>query len=611
MTEKKNKGFEYEIKLQAANQQLKATEQYLRANEQNLIQQNEFLNSILESVSYPFYVIDADNYTVKLANSAADFDPLSQDLTCYALTYNTSRPCCDVERRCPLKEVKKTKKPVIMEHIHYDKNGQVRNVEVYAHPIFDSKGNVSQIIKCHIDITNRKKAEKEKEDLAKFPSENPNPVLRITKDGKILYSNEASEQLLSKWSCEVGKKVPEKWRNLIVEAFASEKGTAAEEEVKDKVFLITIAPIKDTGYANIYASDITKRKKIENSLQNSEANLIKAQEVAHIGSWNLDLLTNKIVWTDENYRIFGIPNGTPMTYEKFLEVVHPEDRDYVNEKWNAATEGEPCYIEHRLLIGNEIKWAREKAELIFDDMGKPIGGVGITQDITSQKLAEEEIIEKQKQLQALATQLLLSEESERRRIAEGLHDDIIQPLTFLDVKLKTFLDSEVNSKLTNSYKRMRKIIRKLINDVHDFTFDLSYPVLYELGFEKAIKQWLNSKIKEKHGLKIIFKDDRRSKPLSDNMQIFLFKWTKELLVNVVKHAKATKVEISLAKDRDNIVVCVKDNGIGFSVKKTAGFGLLNIHDRIDHLGGCFEIESKRGCGTKVIITLPLKREEAI
>jgi PAS domain S-box-containing protein len=82
--------------------------------------------------------------------------------------------------------------------------------------------------------------------------------------------------------------------------------------------------------------DITMRVLAETALQSSEINLKKAQEVAHIGSWHLDLLDNNLVWTDENYRIFGIPKGSPLTYRKFLEIVHPEDRDYVDEKWRLA-----------------------------------------------------------------------------------------------------------------------------------------------------------------------------------------------------------------------------------------------------------------------------------
>ena len=109
--------------------------------------------------------------------------------------------------------------------------------------------------------------------LAKFPSENPNPVLRITKDGEVLYSNQAGELLLSKWESGIGKTVPEKWRNLIAEAFASGKGTEEEEEVKDKIFSLTIAPVKEAGYANLYARDITDHKRAQDDLQKAYARL--------------------------------------------------------------------------------------------------------------------------------------------------------------------------------------------------------------------------------------------------------------------------------------------------------------------------------------------------
>ena len=137
--------------------------------------------------------------------------------------------------------------------------------------------------------------------------------------------------------------------------------------------------------------DVTDIHQAREALQISQTSLVEAQEVAHIGSWNLDLLENNLIWTDENYRIFGIPKGTPMTYEKFLEVVHPEDREYVDKQWSAAIEGEPYDIEHRILIDNEVKWVREKAELRFDDKGNPINGFGITQDISEHKLAQLEI----------------------------------------------------------------------------------------------------------------------------------------------------------------------------------------------------------------------------
>ena len=122
-------------------------------------QHGAFLDLILESIPNPFYVIDVSDYTIKLANSAAQFGQLSKEATCYALTHKSDRPCCSGEHPCPLEEIKKTKLPMTVEHLHYDKDGNARNVEVHAFPIFDRHGNVSQIIESVLDITASKTAE--------------------------------------------------------------------------------------------------------------------------------------------------------------------------------------------------------------------------------------------------------------------------------------------------------------------------------------------------------------------------------------------------------------------------------------------------------------------
>ncbi len=124
-------------------------------------------------------------------------------------------------------------------------------------------------------------------------------------------------------------------------------------------------------------------------LQEIQKDLNRAQAVALTGSWRLDVQHDELLWSDENHRIFGIPRGTPMTYETFLASVHPEDREYVDRKWNAALEGEDYDIEHRIVVEDGVKWVREKAELEFDRQGMLKGGFGTTQDITERKQAEE------------------------------------------------------------------------------------------------------------------------------------------------------------------------------------------------------------------------------
>ena len=126
-------------------------------------------------------------------------------------------------------------------------------------------------------------------------------------------------------------------------------------------------------------------------LQEVQNDLNRAQAVAQTGSWRMDVQRNVLLWSKENHRIFGVPEGTTMNYETFLSCVHPDDREYVDHKWNMALQGEEYDIEHRIVAGNEVKWVREKAELEFDKQGMVKGGFGTTQDITERKKAEENL----------------------------------------------------------------------------------------------------------------------------------------------------------------------------------------------------------------------------
>lgn len=137
------------------------------------------------------------------------------------------------------------------------------------------------------------------------------------------------------------------------------------------------------------AHDITQMRHNEEELVKSRRTLQQAQAVAQVGSWTLDILADSLAWSDETYRIFGLPVGTPLTLETFVDCLHPDDRPMVLEAWNAALRGAPYDIEHRILVEGRTRWLRERAELEFSSAGKPLAGVGIVQDITNRKQAEE------------------------------------------------------------------------------------------------------------------------------------------------------------------------------------------------------------------------------
>lgn len=152
----------------------------------------------------------------------------------------------------------------------------------------------------------------------------------------------------------------------------------------------TVAPGYERSWSRVLVSvtDVTERKRAEKRLQANQYYLTKAQEIGMIGTWELDVQENILIWTDENYRIFGVPLGTELNYELFLNCVHPDDRDYVHESWSAGLDHMPYDIEHRIMVADEVKWVREKADVEFDSEGNPTVAIGVTQDITARKQAE-------------------------------------------------------------------------------------------------------------------------------------------------------------------------------------------------------------------------------
>jgi two-component system sensor histidine kinase/response regulator len=136
------------------------------------------------------------------------------------------------------------------------------------------------------------------------------------------------------------------------------------------------------------AHDITEMRNQEEALRESREALNRAQAVAHVGSWILDIAANRLEWSDECYRLFGLPPGTPMTIERFFACIHPDDRERVATAWQATLDGAAYDIEHRILAAGETRWVRERAIIERDADGKARRGLGTVQDITLRKQTE-------------------------------------------------------------------------------------------------------------------------------------------------------------------------------------------------------------------------------
>ena len=235
-------------------------------------------------------------------------------------------------------------------------------------------------------------------------------------------------------------------------------------------------------------------------------------------------------------------------------------------------------------------------------------------EISERRKIEQQLIEYQKQLQSLASELSLAEERLRRRIAIDVHDRIGQNLAISRIKIESLADSISSPKCNKTLNEIRDLMAQTIASTRSLTFELSPPVLYELGFEPAI-EWLVRQTRQQHSLSAEFENDGRPKPLDDNIRVLLFQAVRELLVNVVKHASAKKVTVSTRRVNNEIRVEVTDDGVGFDVSKlgssdhkTDGFGLFSIRERLSYISGRLDIESTPGGGTQVTLAAPIGHE---
>ena len=233
-------------------------------------------------------------------------------------------------------------------------------------------------------------------------------------------------------------------------------------------------------------------------------------------------------------------------------------------------------------------------------------------DVTKRKIADLKLLEYQEQLRSLASELSLAEEQERHNIAIGLHDQIGQTLSVLNMKLHSLRESITASDCAKQVDAIQEGLKQVIADTRSLTFELRPPILYELGLEAAL-EWLGEQFHRQQGLAWQFEDDGRPKPLGKDVKIVLFRSVRELLINIVKHARTDTVRVGVCRMNGTIRIEVQDQGIGFDLHETNsrtdnnyGFGLFNIRERLRHLGGNLDIDTRPGHGTRITIMAPLK-----
>lgn len=363
--------------------------------------------------------------------------------------------------------------------------------------------------------------------------------------------------------------------------------------------------------------EVVEREQAHNALLESQRESLKAQKIAHLGYWKWDLINDQFHCSDEFYRIVGIPFGTRLTYKVIMEYIHPDDHGYFNlAASNFIKFRRNVRINFRIIQrGGKVRHVSttNSVTLECDEAGDPNWMFGILQDVTELKESEQKLINYQQRLKLLALQLALVEEQERRHIAADLHDNVGQSLALTRLQLAAVLKRlPDDAKTAELVHNCSQLILTVIRDTRHLIFEISSPSLNEFGLAVAITEWKEQMCKPSHGLEIEVVDRLAIDFASLDLRSILFRNVRELLINVIKHAKATVVVVTLEEKLGCYQITVEDNGIGFiadeqagNVSVAGGFGLFSIQERMIDIGGQLIINANPLQGCTVIMTLPV------
>lgn len=300
-----------------------------------------------------------------------------------------------------------------------------------------------------------------------------------------------------------------------------------------------------------------------------------------------------------------------------IERLVPEERrDEKYDNFSPSSQG--------VMSGNrEVRGRRKDGTLFPAEVGLSVMEgeqgplvVAFVSDVTARHEAEARISAYKKNLQEMAFDAALVEERSRRKLAADLHDNIGQTLALAQIRLKAAQSRLETGGAAKDLGEGIKLIGVALTDTRELTFELSPPVLYDLGLPAAVS-WLGEQLEAQHGLHVEVEADVPFGKLEDETAGLLFRAVREMLTNVVKHAKTSKASVSVHRIDGSLQVVVADEGTGFdsnrlkSYEAAKGFGLFSVREQITRLGGTFEAVSSPAAGTRITLQIPLNDRKAV
>lgn len=372
------------------------------------------------------------------------------------------------------------------------------------------------------------------------------------------------------------------------------------------------------GYIG-YSHDISERVKTEQALRESEKRFRETLENIKLIAVRLDAAGTVTFCNDFFLDLVGWRREEVLGTNWFDRFVPPDQGTVKRVFYSSFASGAiPAHFQNDILTRTgERRFISWTNTVLRDGTGVVTGVMSIGEDVTERKRAENTLSRYQEELKRLTSELSLTEERERRRLATDLHDRIGQTLAFAKIRADS-LRYHVSPEGEEPLREVTELLEQTIQDVRSLIFQISPPLLYEVGLEAAL-EWLAESFQKEHGFAVSFHDDGAFKPLGEEAKVTLFQVVRELLINAAKHGRPRQVRLSVQRSEGRIVICVEDDGAGFDVaqelapprsRSVTGFGLFSIRQRLEHLGGEIRFDSCVGRGTIATVAFPLTPADA-
>jgi PAS domain S-box-containing protein len=350
-------------------------------------------------------------------------------------------------------------------------------------------------------------------------------------------------------------------------------------------------------------SDITEKKKLE-------ALLDKANRLSRLGSWEVDLINNKLYWSAITKQIHEVNEKFIPVFEKALQFYKPgySRKSISNAIENAIEKNTGWDLELELITAkNNSRWVRTIGVAECAD-GKCTRLSGSIQDIDAMKKAEEKLKDKNNELKELSAYLQNVREAERKHIAREVHDELGQLASSLQIDvdwlgIKTEgLGENVNNRIIHA----NKSIKELITTIRKIAAGLRPSILDDFGLNAAL-HWFCNEFQQLNNVQCEYKEEFNDSNLSTEIKTELFRMSQESLTNVMRHAKAKKATVHITEDLNKIYLTVTDDGVGFDVKQRKNtLGLVGLRERAISVKGELHITSEVGKGTTISAIIPKK-----